>query len=138
MQRMPEVEDLVEALADGMRRGDVDAVLALVSNDVTMMSGTDESEWWTGYDAVTSALQGQLEAGGGFDITTGAPRAFGEGGLSVFDDQPVMTSPEGQSLTVRLTGAARLEDDGQWRFVQVHFSLGVPNEDPGMPDDLPA
>jgi ketosteroid isomerase-like protein len=124
MERISEVEELVEVLADGLRQGDVGAVLETMSPDVTMICGTDEREWWTGYDAVARAVREQLEASGGLDITTGSPRAFGDGGLSVFDDSLVLKTPDGQSFTTRLTGAARFED-GKWRIVQ-HTSRWAP------------
>ena len=102
---------------------------------MTVFGGTDDGEWWRGYDEVAPAIRAQLEASGGFDVTVASPRAFGDGSLSVFEDLPVMKTPDGQSFTARLTGAARLED-GQWRIVQLHLSLGTPNEEIGL-QDLP-
>lgn len=95
MERVPEVEKLVEALVDGIRRGDATAVLEMVSPNVTVVGGTDDGEWWRG-DAVAPAIRAQLEASGGFDVTVASPQAFGDGSFCVFEDLPTMSALQGR------------------------------------------
>lgn len=127
MEHVAGVEKMLEGLYDAMRRADGPAVVEHISTDCSLMVGTDGREWWTGYDEIVAAVHAQFEGGKGLQITAGAPRAFGGGMLSWFDDQPVLHAPDSRELPARLTGVARLEGD-TWRLLQAHFSFGVPNE----------
>jgi hypothetical protein len=43
-------------------------------------------------------------------------------------DQPTFVLPDGSSFETRLTAVVRKED-GQWKLVHAHFSVGVPDEE---------
>jgi ketosteroid isomerase-like protein len=129
MERSAEVESW---LRDGyalMERGDVNAMGALVSEaDGTVMIGTDPNEWWHGHEAILKAFREQVEAlGGGFPLSAGDPRAYVQGDVGWVADRPAFRAPDGSTIETRLTGVVRREDGG-WRWVQAHFSIGIPNE----------
>ncbi|MGH3921366.1 MAG: nuclear transport factor 2 family protein [Pseudonocardiaceae bacterium] len=129
MERSTEVEDLTRRIYDGMRRGDTDAVVGLISGqDGLVWIGTDPHEWWTGYDTVVEVFQAQLEATGGFEIVGQDPRGYREGDVGWVADQALLRMPDGTEVPIRLTAIAHRED-GEWRFVQCHASIGVANQE---------
>jgi ketosteroid isomerase-like protein len=129
MKRYPEVEDLTRAIYDGMRRGDVPAVVATISGqDGLVWIGTDPAEWWTGHDTVAAVFRAQLDAIGSFDLVGGDPMGYGDGDVAWVADQPSVRLPDGGELPLRVTAVAHREADC-WRFVQWHVSVGVANED---------
>ncbi len=90
--------------------------------------GTDPGEWWQGA-RVAGAWKEQLEAmGGRMPLVAGDPEAYVEGTVGWVADRPTMQLPGG-AIGVRLTAVFH-EEDGEWKLVQAHGSLGVPNEDP--------
>lgn len=56
------------------------------------------------------------------------PRAYEEGSLGWAVDEPRFVFPDGSRLPARLTGVLRRED-GDWKVVHPHFSVGVPDEE---------
>ena len=69
----------------------------------------------------------QLTAVGGVSITPGEGRAYQEGTVGWIADRPTFTLPDGTMFSVRFTAVAHRED-GQWKLVQAHTSVGVPNQ----------
>lgn len=137
MQRSDELESWLREAYTAMQRGDVPALDAATSRaDGAMMIGTDPDEWWHGHQAIVKAFAEQTEAmGGGFPIVPGDLRCYSDGDVGSFSDRPSLQLPNGGALQARLTGVVRRED-GQWRWVQTHFSFGVPNEQ-ALGQDLP-
>jgi hypothetical protein len=62
-----------------------------------------------------------IEAGGG-------PAGYAQGELGWFVDEPTYTFPDGSRMRTRLTAVVRLEQ-GDWRIVHMHVSVGVPDEE---------
>jgi hypothetical protein len=56
------------------------------------------------------------------------PRGWEEGTVGFAIDEPRFVMRDGSYLPTRLTGVLHLED-GAWKVVHVHFSVGVPDED---------
>jgi ketosteroid isomerase-like protein len=132
MERNAEVEAVVNELLDAMKRGDAGAVDAMLAEEMSAVIGTDDEEWWDGRDAASAAIRAQLEAMGGFPVAVEQVRGYGQDGFGWFEVRGPMTVGD-QSVSVRMTGATRLEADG-WKFVQFHASVGTPNADLGMAD----
>ena len=132
MERNAEVEAAATAMLDAMHRGDAAAATGLMSSDLSAVIGTDDGEWWEGRDASSAAMAAQLEAMGGFPLNIEHLRGYGAEGFGWFETRGSVAVDEG-SVSVRMTGALRLEADG-WKFVQIHASVGTPNADLGMPD----
>jgi hypothetical protein len=47
-------------------------------------------------------------------------------------DTPAFVFPDGSTLPTRLTAVLRSED-GEWKIVHLHFSVGVPDEEAVQP-----
>lgn len=66
--------------------------------------------------------------GGAMPLVPGDPEAYSEGTVGWAADRPTLQL-QGGTVAVRLTAVLHREDD-DWKFVQMHGSLGVPNEEP--------
>jgi hypothetical protein len=56
------------------------------------------------------------------------PKGWAEGRLGWAVDTPSFVLPDGSTLPTRLTAVLR-EEDGAWKIVHLHFSVGVPDEE---------
>jgi ketosteroid isomerase-like protein len=111
---------------DAIANGDVKSIDALLADDVILI-GTDPAEWWTGHDTVVKAFATQMEEmGGGFPIRTANPQGFADGNVGWACDQPVLTMPDG-AIPLRIS-AVFAKENGRWRVVHTHVSMGVKNE----------
>ena len=88
--------------------------------------GTDPDEWWTDLAGLSQALAGQHEAGVTF--IPGDPVAFQEGEMGWAVDHQMHFRLGEQEGPFRMTVVYRRED-GVWKMVHFHSSIGVPNED---------
>jgi SnoaL-like domain len=68
-------------------------------------------------------------------VQAGSPRGYSDGVFGWFEDRALVTFADGESAPVRVTGFLRHEN-GRWRLVQVHTSVGLPNAELGL--GLPA
>lgn len=90
--------------------------------------GTDPDEWWQG-SRVADAWKEQLKAmGGSMPLVAGDPEAYSEGTVGWAADRPTLQL-QGGAVPVRFTAVFHKEE-GEWKIVQVHGSLGVPNQEP--------
>jgi hypothetical protein len=92
-------------------------------------SGPDEGhedrlDWIKAYEGMIAEMGMKLE---GDD-----PTGFEEGTMGFGVDHPSFVLPDGSRLPTRLTAVLRNED-GEWRVVHLHFSVGVPDEDALVP-----
>lgn len=92
-----------------------------------MVVGTGPGEWLEGREAWLAGYGEQVAAVPGIRLEAGQPRAWEEGGVGWAADQPRFVFPDGAALPTRLT-AVLLREDGEWRVVQAHFSVGVPDD----------
>ena len=81
----------------------------------------DRDDWITTYEQM---MHGEM---GGTRLEGGDPRADEEGSLGWGVDEPQFVFPDGSRLPTRLTAVLR-EEDGDWKVVHLHFSVGVPDE----------
>jgi ketosteroid isomerase-like protein len=116
-----EVRDAVLRFYDALRAGDATDFDDLVSPDAaTVFIGSAPGEWVTDRD--------QLRAGfrpPGVRIEDTDPQAWSEGSMGWAVDRPAMIFG-GDPVRTRLTSVWRHEDGG-WRMVHMHVSLGVPD-----------
>ena len=56
------------------------------------------------------------------------PVGYQEGTMGWFTDDPWFGFPGGGGMRTRLTGIVR-QEDGRWKVVHLHFSVGVPDEE---------
>ena len=88
--------------------------------------GNDEREAWVeAYRTQIRTLGITLRGGDRL-------RAYEEGDVGWAVDEPAFVLPDGSTLATRLTGVLHRED-GEWKVVHLHFSVGVPDEEAIQP-----
>ena len=129
MRESPELIALVERMYAAQAAGDVDWLSTLLStSDGTLTIGTDAAEWWEGAQ-IRDRWLAQIAPGmGEARLKATRLRAFEDGDVGWVADEPRVVLPDGTTLTMRATAVFHRED-GAWRLVQGHSSLGVPNAD---------
>lgn len=124
----PEVEQVLRDILDAMVRSDLDEIGRRTSRDACVLSiGSDASEWAEGYDEIMrlfreSTPEGELGVRVGLDDV----KAFREGSVGWAAGHGYF-EVGGKRVPVRLTAVLH-EEDGDWKAVQSHASIGVPNE----------
>jgi hypothetical protein len=124
VEKSNELRDFVLSSYKAMLNGDFGF---LSQRDDVLMIGTDANEWWTGYATLLKILTPQMEALAGSTME-GDPQAYVEGTVGWVADQVKMVLPDGTELQIRLTAVYHKEDN-DWKGVQWHWSIGVPNEE---------
>ena len=129
MRRSAELEDLVRTWFEAATRGDATLVDALVSpGEGTRLIGSDPGERFSGGTAVAEFLRGEVEgAGGQARFAPTETEAFSEGTVGWVTTSLTITMPDGRHVSPRWSAVFHQEDGG-WRFVHTHASIGIPNE----------
>lgn len=124
-----EIESLVVAWFASASRGDPSLVDLHVSpGAATILIGSDPDEVLVGGEAVADFLRGEVAAAAGNAVfTPGDVRAFREGSIGWVTASLTITLPDGRHVSPRWSAVVRRED-GVWRFIQTHASIGVPND----------
>jgi len=90
--------------------------------------GTASEEWWDDVDDALAAIRAQMaSAGGSVHVVAGDLRAFEHQDVGWVADRPHLRVGE-TDVECRQTSVF-VRENGNWRLVQQHFSIGVPNED---------
>lgn len=125
MQQSESVREAMLRFYDRFTANDVGSFDRLVSQERdSMVIGTAPEEWLDDREQWRSAfgMEGvRLEAGD-------ALRGWEEGPVGWAADQPTFTLPDGSTIPTRLTAVMR-QEDGDWKLVQAHFSVGVADEE---------
>jgi ketosteroid isomerase-like protein len=127
-ERSPEIEQGLRDIVDAIVRSDLDAIGHRTSRATCVVSiGTDASEWAEGYDDIMrlfgeSTPESELGVRVGVDDVT----AFREGSVGWAASHGYFEM-EGRRVPVRLTAVLH-QEDGEWKIVQSHASIGVPND----------
>jgi hypothetical protein len=128
MEKSNELKNFILSGYKAMMNGDVGWwERHLSQSDGALMIGTDPDEWWSGYAAILRAIKPQVEGMAG-SIIEGDPQAYVEGTVGWYADSIEWKLPNGVVVSARVTGVCTKED-GEWKFLQSHFSIGVPNEE---------
>ncbi|MCA1679677.1 MAG: nuclear transport factor 2 family protein [Actinobacteria bacterium] len=95
----------------------------LVSADpATLVVGTAPGEWVTERPRLRFGFEAE-----GLTIEPGTrPTGYREGNMGWFVDEPTYGFPGGGGMRTRLTAVVR-EEDGRWKIVHLHVSVGVPD-----------
>ena len=56
------------------------------------------------------------------------PSGYAEGTVGFASDTPTAVAPDGGWIPTRVTAVVH-QEDGEWKIVHVHVSVGVPDED---------
>lgn len=103
--------------------------------DGVLAIGTDPTEWWEGYKGITGIFKTQSEAMQGMSIVGANPKAYVEGNVGWAATQAALRMPDGAEFPIRLTIVYH-QEDGEWKVVQWHGSVGVANEE-NFGEDIP-
>jgi adenylate cyclase len=130
MEQSDELRDLTLRFYEATTTGDLSFFDRYVSRqEEAMFLGTDPNEWWEGFEALREAMRAQSEAMGGMQIVAGQLQAYREGGVGwVIDRDASFRLPDGREIPFRSTLVFRRED-GEWKLVHLHSSIGVSNEE---------
>jgi ketosteroid isomerase-like protein len=111
-----------------MTHGAANAIEGLLSREAGLLVvGSDPNEWWVGHEMSARVFKAQVEEmGGNLQIEAGDIAAFAEDSVGWAVDRPTMRMPNGQAIPMRVTAIFHHED-GAWRIVHWHASMGVTN-----------
>ncbi len=127
-ERSPEIEQVLRDTLDAMVRSDIDEIGRRTSRDACVVSiGSDASEWAEGHDEIMRLFRESTpEAELGVRVGLGDVTAFREGSVGWAAGRGYFEI-EAKRVPVRLTAVLHQEDGG-WKAVQSHASIGVPND----------
>jgi hypothetical protein len=124
MEDSTAVRDALLAFYDRRSATDASAFDRLVSSSAyTVHIGTAPGEWLEDVDRLRRGFSGfplTLEPGA-------QPRAWSEGSIGWAADEPTMSFGDVRIRT-RLLAVFR-QEEGDWRMVAAHFSVGVPDDE---------
>lgn len=129
MERSPELEDLTRKLYDAVSSADAAFFERYLSRgESCVVIGTAPDEWWEDYAAALDPIRKQMaSAGDRVKLVAGNVRAYREGKVGWVADLPTLKLGSVAALC-RHTSVFVCEE-GEWRIVQHHFSIGVSNDD---------
>jgi SnoaL-like protein len=132
MEQSDELRDLTLRFYGAIATGDLSFLERHVSRqEGAVFVGTDPNEWWEGFEAFVEAMRTQAEAmgGGGLQIVPGQLRAYRQGSVGwTIDRDASFRLPDGTGIPFR-NSAVFLEEDGEWKLIHAHTSIGVRNEE---------
>ena len=127
MNPSTEVRNAVLRLYESMGTGDISTIERLFScQSGALAIGTDPNEWWAGHDTIVEAFKAQLHGSGTRKVEPGDLNAFAEGSVGWAADRRTMRLVSGKEIIVRETFLFH-QEDGDWKLVQFHASVAVPN-----------
>ena len=130
MQPSAEIRDALLRFYEVFSAQDLQSGAQMIAQQAegVLAIGTDSTQWTEGREqwiAATEALMHEME---GFRMEAGeVPHCYEEGSMGWVADRPRVVLPDG-IISTRLTGVVR-QEEGEWRFVHLHLSVGVPDEE---------
>ena len=130
MEEMPELKKLIREFYAAQSTQDVAFLERLICRHAgALVIGTDPDEWWQGHTTISDKMKTQVaEMGGEVKLVASDPKAYAEGTVGWVADRPRFRLADGSEAQLRVTGTFHKED-GAWKLVQFHGSVGVPNQD---------
>ncbi len=130
LQQSAELREVFLRFYQAFEQGDADMVLGMMSREEGVLGiGTDPDEWWSDSATMervyTTQLSEMREAG--ITLQPGNPQCYQEGSVGWCADRAAIVLPDGTQQPVRLT-AVYHQEGGEWKMIQSHASVGVPNE----------
>ncbi len=129
IQPSAELKELMLRWYESFSSGDLHVTEALLSHDPVLLTiGTDPAEWVMGFEAIAPIYRAQIDSVGGVKIAAGDLTALCRGDVGWVADNPTITLPDGTSFAMRSTLVFHREQ-GAWKLIQQHNSVGVSNEE---------
>jgi ketosteroid isomerase-like protein len=128
MESSIELRNIVFRYYEAVSRGDSAVMEHLISYEEGAIGiGSDPNECWEGYENIVHIYKTQIEEIGKLRLIADDPQAYCEGSVGWAMDRPRFSLPDGKEIQARFTVVFHREH-GDWRIVQHHISIGVPNE----------
>lgn len=102
--------------------------------EVLLAIGTDPTEWWEGFESIIRAYRATASMGG-LEIKVDDLQAYSEGTVGWAADRVVLEMPNGVHVPLRHTFVLH-QENGKWKIVHAHYSIGVTNEAIGYEANL--
>ena len=130
MEHSDELRDLTLRFYEALNDGDFSFLERYISRqEGAVFVGTDPNEWWEGSDAFVEEMRAQSEAMGGMQAVPGQLQAYHEGNVGwAVDRGALFRLPDGTEVPFRNT-LVYVQEDGEWKLVHAHTSMGVRNEE---------
>lgn len=137
MEESSQVVQVLQDFAKAFSGNDTETIRRLLSKQSVRVVGSDPAEYWgLDPDDVREKLAAQVEAiGGQMTFELNSPEGLREGDVGWIADQITVRLPDGNEVPFRFTGVVH-QEDGEWRLVQLHLSMGVSNEE-AVGEELP-
>jgi ketosteroid isomerase-like protein len=130
MKRSDEIERFGRKVVDAINRGDLEFLKRATSRDRgSILIGSGPREYLREYDEIIKALSDQIASSNGdeqVNVRIDEIRGYEQGEAAWADGRGAFETNDGQ-VGFRFT-LALLREDGEWRIVQNHASIGVPSD----------
>lgn len=123
-----EVRAVLDQLIEAQNAGDAGRVRSLLSGRPEAVHiGTDAEEWWTS-EQVADSVAAFTGTGDDLRVVIDDLDVHLQGDVAWAEGHVRFSGLDGAEQLVRVTGVL-VQEDGQWKVVQSHSSIGVPNAD---------
>jgi ketosteroid isomerase-like protein len=127
MKPSPEIEKLIRESLESFERGDFSVAEKMTSKQSGVVAiGTAADEYERGYDRIVRQFRTEMDATPRLHFRINEIHAFEDGDVGWADGTGSFESG-GKTVETRST-AVYLRESGEWKGVQSHVSIGVPNE----------
>jgi adenylate cyclase len=129
MQASAELRNIINAWFESVANGDISWADRHISRQAGVrLVGTDPTEWVAG-EQVAEFLKDEVQAMGGVvQVSLGETEAYQEGSVGWGVARPTLTLPHGKQFSPRWSAVFH-QENGEWKLVQLHASVGIPNEE---------
>jgi hypothetical protein len=125
MQEAPDLKAIMFRYYEAVSRGDAAFMERVLSHqEGILIIGSDPREWWTEPALISRTLKERAKAG--ITVAPGEILAYREGSVGWISDRPVFAMPDGKKVAFRWTAVFH-QEAGDWKMIQGHGSMGVPN-----------
>src|SRR5919109_910812 len=128
MQTSAELLKIINNWFESVASGDLSWIDRHISRNMVRLVGTDPNEWLEGKH-VSEFLKAEVKAlGGMIKVELGETEAYQEGSVGWGLARPKLIMPNGQQISPRWSAVFH-QEDGEWKLVQLHASIGISNEE---------
>lgn len=123
-----EIEQVLRDVVEAIANSDLDEIGRRTSRDPCAVAiGSDPAEWSEGYDEIMRLMRDSTpDAEIGITAGLDDVKAFAEGTVGWAAGHGYFEIG-GKRIPVRITAVVH-QEDGEWKMVQTHASIGVPND----------
>ncbi len=131
MRQSAKVRDTLLRFYEVFPAGDLEGFAQVIAqqDEGIVVIGTDPAQWTEGREQWLAAREAVIREMEGLRFEAGEePHGYEEGSMGWVADRPSIVMADGTAIPARLTGVVR-QEEGEWRLVHIHISVGVPDEE---------